>query len=241
MPGTPLTSTIAPASTDERAQLESIVGEPWLSVSLATVARNHSMAEMAGPHFAEIKRVTDERVARVRAAVEKRLAGQIAYWDQRAEELKALELKGKKPRINSGRARGRGLTTSKHGWSPAVANSTWKPIWSMSRPLWWARRWLSPRDCSIPSPGSRRRRSASRGKHDPGHQRTAHSICSCASARPSSGRPPHARVGWLSPVPKRALPHLLRLLAQVSCQSRLSDSRRFLLRLERPRAISPAR
>ena len=96
-----------PASTDERAQLESLVGEPWLSVSLATVARNHSMAEMAGPHFAEIKRVTDERVARVRAAVEKRLAGQIAYWDQRAEELKALELKGKKPRINSGRARQR--------------------------------------------------------------------------------------------------------------------------------------
>ena len=96
-----------PASTDERAQLESLVGEPWLSVSLATVSRNHAMAEMAGPHFAEIKRVTDERVARVRAAVEKRLAGQIAYWDQRAEELKALELKGKKPRINSGRARQR--------------------------------------------------------------------------------------------------------------------------------------
>ena len=70
-----------PASTDERPQLESLVAEPWLSVSLATVARNHSMAEMAGPHFAEIKRVTDERVARVRAAVEKRLAGQIAYWD----------------------------------------------------------------------------------------------------------------------------------------------------------------
>ena len=62
------------------------------------------MAEMAGPYFAEIKRVTDERVARVRAAAEKRLAGQIAYGDQRAEELKALELKGKKPRINSGRA-----------------------------------------------------------------------------------------------------------------------------------------
>ena len=96
-----------PASTDERPQLELLVAEPWLSVSLATVARNHSMAEMAGPHFAKIKRVTDERVARVRAAVEKRLAGQIAYWDQRAEELKALELKGKKPRINSGRARQR--------------------------------------------------------------------------------------------------------------------------------------
>ena len=36
-----------------------------------------------------------------------RLESEIRYWDQRTEELKAQEIKGKKPRLNSGKARAR--------------------------------------------------------------------------------------------------------------------------------------
>jgi hypothetical protein len=62
---------------------------------------------MAGPHFEEMNVVTGERIAKTREAVRERLEAEIRFWDQRAEELKAQELAGKKPRVNSGRARSR--------------------------------------------------------------------------------------------------------------------------------------
>ena len=61
----------------------------------------------AAPHFEEIEAVTTARVAKVRGAVHERLAAEIRYWDERAEELKSQELAGKKPKISSGRARAR--------------------------------------------------------------------------------------------------------------------------------------
>ena len=51
--------------------------------------------------------VASERIAKTRRAVHERLEAEIRYWDQRAEELKAQELAGKSPRLNSGRARTR--------------------------------------------------------------------------------------------------------------------------------------
>ena len=36
-----------------------------------------------------------------------RLESEIRYWDQRTEEIKAQEIRGKKPRLNSGKARSR--------------------------------------------------------------------------------------------------------------------------------------
>src|SRR5438128_9079956 len=41
------------------------------------------------------------------AAVKERLTKEINYWDHRAEELKAQELAGRTPRLNSGKARQR--------------------------------------------------------------------------------------------------------------------------------------
>ena len=51
--------------------------------------------------------MTHARVAKVWDAVRLRLESEIRYWDQRTEEIKAQEIKGKKPRLNSGRARAR--------------------------------------------------------------------------------------------------------------------------------------
>ena len=46
-------------------------------------------------------------MAKVWDAVRERLESEIRYWDQRTEEIKAQEIKGKKPRLNSGKARSR--------------------------------------------------------------------------------------------------------------------------------------
>ena len=62
---------------------------------------------IAGPHFQQIETIAHDRVDRVREAVRERLEAEIRYWDLRAEQIKADELKGKKPRLNSGRARQR--------------------------------------------------------------------------------------------------------------------------------------
>ena len=54
-----------------------------------------------------IAAVTKARVDKVQEAVRERLESEIRYWDQRTEEMKAIELAGGRPRISSGRARAR--------------------------------------------------------------------------------------------------------------------------------------
>jgi hypothetical protein len=58
-------------------------------------------------HLAEIKSRKEALIAKTEAAVRDRQAKAINYWDLRAEELKAQELAGKTPRLNSGGARQR--------------------------------------------------------------------------------------------------------------------------------------
>ena len=55
----------------------------------------------------EVRDRVEAQVDKTLAAVRKRLTREIAYWDRRAEELKAQELAGKRPRLNSGIARQR--------------------------------------------------------------------------------------------------------------------------------------
>jgi hypothetical protein len=50
---------------------------------------------------------TESRVQKTMEAVKERLTREINYWDHRAEELKAQELAGRTPRLNSGKARQR--------------------------------------------------------------------------------------------------------------------------------------
>lgn len=83
------------------------VDHRWADTSVENVARNWAIANLASPHFADIAEITKARIAKVRTAVEERLRGEFQYWDARAAELKQQELRGKKPRLNSGRARQR--------------------------------------------------------------------------------------------------------------------------------------
>jgi Domain of unknown function (DUF3883) len=79
----------------------------WADQGVDDTARSWATANLAGPHFEGIADVTRARIVRTRRAVEERLNSEIRYWDARAAELKQQELHGKKPRLNSGRARQR--------------------------------------------------------------------------------------------------------------------------------------
>jgi superfamily II DNA or RNA helicase len=96
----------APADEHDR-QLLVDVDTSWADDGVDETARSWATANLATPHFAEIAEVTKARVNRTRRAVEERLDNEIRYWDARAAELKQLELHGRKPRLNSGRARQR--------------------------------------------------------------------------------------------------------------------------------------
>ncbi|HJQ94829.1 MAG TPA: helicase-related protein, partial [Acidimicrobiia bacterium] len=95
------------ATPEERERLSSVVGEEWLARSLNDIARTYAVANLAGPHFQEVRDLTVARVERVRKAVEERLATEIRFWDAKAAELKTKELQGKKVKggITSGHAR----------------------------------------------------------------------------------------------------------------------------------------
>jgi hypothetical protein len=97
----------APITDEQRARLDGEVDTGWADEAAEDSAKNWAIENLAGPHFDEISAVTIERVAKVRSAVRERLEAEIRYWDQQAEELKARELAGKKPKISSGRARSR--------------------------------------------------------------------------------------------------------------------------------------
>ena len=96
-----------PVSDDLRERLFGHLDLDWADQAAESAARDWAIEHMAGPHFEEMNVVTGERVAKTREAVRERLEAEIRFWDQRAEELKAQELAGKKPRVNSGRARSR--------------------------------------------------------------------------------------------------------------------------------------
>lgn len=96
-----------PISDDEHRLISGLLGEDWITTALSTTARTYAIANLAGPHYEEVQRITQERVTRIRAAVKERLTAEINYWDARAADAKAKELQGKKPKggFTSGHAR----------------------------------------------------------------------------------------------------------------------------------------
>ena len=97
----------APLSKDQQALLDGHLDLDWADHATEETARSWAIEHLAGPHFDEVAAVTHARVAKVWDAVRERLESEIRYWDRRTEEIKAQEIAGRKPRLNSGRARGR--------------------------------------------------------------------------------------------------------------------------------------
>jgi len=93
--------------TDEEQQLVApLLGEAWLA-DVTDRGLGYAIEVALPEHLADVRVRTVDRVDRTLAAVKSRLTQQIAYWDSRAEEIKARELAGRTPKLNSGRARQR--------------------------------------------------------------------------------------------------------------------------------------
>ena len=96
-----------PLTDEQRALVDADLDLDWVDHTAESAARDWAIQHLAGPHLEEIAAVTKARVERVQEAVRERLESEIRYWDERTEEMKAVELAGGRPRISSGRARAR--------------------------------------------------------------------------------------------------------------------------------------
>ena len=97
------------ASTDEVDLVSGLRDEEWLRADLDERAVGYAIANLAREHLDEVRARTEERVTKTMAAVKQRLTHEIAYWDQRADQIAERERAGKAPRfgLNSARARQR--------------------------------------------------------------------------------------------------------------------------------------
>lgn len=87
--------------------LEPHLAQLPLRQDLESVALSYAIQHIVSQHFGEVRRFCEELVAKTVAAVKERLTKEIAYWDHRAEELKAQEEAGRQPRMNWQKARER--------------------------------------------------------------------------------------------------------------------------------------
>jgi SNF2 family DNA or RNA helicase len=97
-----------PLPEDLRWLVEPALQSEWLRGDLESQVRAYAIQVLVPEHLSEVKRRREEMVERTRTAVQDRLTKEIAYWDHRAEELKAQERAGRKnARLNSDLARRR--------------------------------------------------------------------------------------------------------------------------------------
>ncbi len=97
-----------PLKEEERELIVPVLKQDWLQQDLESLAAAHAVTHSVPRHLEEVRGHKEGWIGKTMAAVKERLTKEIAYWDHRAEELKAQELSGKpNARINSGKARAR--------------------------------------------------------------------------------------------------------------------------------------
>lgn len=80
----------------------------WITRDLEKIAIGHAITDVVPEHVQEVRSRRLARIDKTRAAVKDRLTKEIAWWDHRAEELKAREQVGRPgARLNSQEARRR--------------------------------------------------------------------------------------------------------------------------------------
>jgi hypothetical protein len=99
-----------PLAQDE-PDVESILSRPevsWVTRELEHRALEHAISAVVPQHLAEVRDPRVKLLDKTEAAVKERLTKEIAYWDHRAEDLKAQEQAGKvNAKLNSDEARKR--------------------------------------------------------------------------------------------------------------------------------------
>jgi len=97
----------SPIDPEDRKGLEPSLSASWLRAGVEESAIAYAIEHVSRQHLEEVRTRTEARVQKTMEAVKERLTREINYWDHRAEELKAQELAGKTPKLNSARARQR--------------------------------------------------------------------------------------------------------------------------------------
>ncbi|MGB8827819.1 MAG: helicase-related protein, partial [Dehalococcoidales bacterium] len=92
---------------DEKESADKFLEETWLRNDVEEMAKSFAVEKLIPVNLAEVKTYREKLILKTMTAVKERLTKEIQYWDNRAEELKAQELAGKQPRLNSGQARRR--------------------------------------------------------------------------------------------------------------------------------------
>jgi len=96
-----------PIEPDELRLVAPFLEEEWLTRGVEEAGIDYAIRYAVPEHLAEVMGLTAHRVALTREAVRRRLTHEINHWDHRANELKAQELAGRQPKMNSARARQR--------------------------------------------------------------------------------------------------------------------------------------
>jgi hypothetical protein len=96
-----------PLAEGELPAVMPILEGEWLKTDLESQVLSYAVSQLVPDHFDEVKKRKEALIAKTMAAVKDRLTKEINYWDHRAEDLKAQELAGRNPRLNSGQARKR--------------------------------------------------------------------------------------------------------------------------------------
>lgn len=96
-----------PLEDEERQLVDDLIRSAWLDRGVEQAGLEYAIGHAVPEHLGEVQQDTLTRVELTKEAVHRRLTSEIAYWDNRANELKEQELAGKQPRMNSGRARQR--------------------------------------------------------------------------------------------------------------------------------------
>ncbi len=98
-----------PLAEELRPQVQAVVeSTAWLRQDLESEIVNYAVQQLVPQHLEEVKQRHLANLDRTYRAVKDRLTKEIAYWDHRAEELKAQEQAGKvNARLNSEMARRR--------------------------------------------------------------------------------------------------------------------------------------
>jgi len=96
-----------PIEPEERTLVEADLQSAWLSQDLESRAVKFAAWRLVPDHLREVRERREEAVKLIMAAVKERLTKEINHWDNRAVQLKQMELAGKQPRMNSENARRR--------------------------------------------------------------------------------------------------------------------------------------
>lgn len=96
-----------PITAEQLERAQARLQAPWLTTNLQEQAMGYAVSQLVPRHLADVKAQREGLIDKALVEVRDRLTREIAFWDHRAEQLKLQELAGKKPRLNSGRARQR--------------------------------------------------------------------------------------------------------------------------------------